>query len=93
LSLQGLSFLAFPNKGGKMAGIAGLWWLWLIIMILAGGYALFNQVRRIQGMTGEGDQDPFTAFRAGLGTLVVAGFIGSVSGLLLLIAVLYNIFH
>lgn len=80
-----------------MAQIAELWWLWLLIMAAAGGYGLFNQVRRMKGMfdgAKEGDvEQSFGAFGKGLGGLVVSGFIAMVAGILLVIAVLFAVTH
>lgn len=80
-----------------MAQIAGLWWLWLLIMVAAGGYAIFNQIRRMKGMLGgakTGDVDQaFGAFGKGLAGLVISGFVAMIAGILLVIAVLFAITH
>ncbi len=78
-----------------MAFIAGHWLLWLVLMIVFGGYALYNQLKRMKGMMKKGlslDVDgAFGSFFSGTGYFVVAGVLGSGSGMLLLISVIINL--
>ncbi|MDO8521478.1 MAG: hypothetical protein Q7S52_05160 [bacterium] len=83
-----------------MQFIASYWYLWLILMIVFGGYAMYNQLRRMKSMTrsffgsnsaAEGLVGVHQSFFSGMGKMIVAGVIASISSFLLLIAIVINV--
>jgi len=77
--------------------ISSLWWLWLILIIVCTAYALYNQVKRIKGMAKQGlsgnVDGAFNSFSSGLGAMIFAGGLASVSFLLLLLAIIFKLIH
>ncbi len=81
-----------------MAFIGTTWWLWLILMVGFGGYAFYNQIRRMKGMKGmmsngiEMDiEGSFKSFFKGVAPMVVASALSSLAGLLFIISIVVNI--
>lgn len=79
-----------------MATFAGLWWLWLVLAFVFLGYALFNQVSRMNRMMGGRPmfsnakaEDPIDGFKKGLLGFALSGLLGSLSFVLFLVAVVW----
>jgi len=79
-----------------MSFVGAYWWLWLVIFLVSGGYAMFNQLKRMKGMMNKGLSGDVKgaagSFFSGVKSMIVAGLISSGAGILLAIAVLVNIF-
>jgi hypothetical protein len=91
-----------------MQTIANLWWLWLSLLVTSSIYALWNQVRRMKLMAKEpalgsrmvGRLNPrgihveeeVPAFMDGIGFMMAAVMVSSLSMILLILSVLLNIF-
>lgn len=76
-----------------MQFIAEYWWIWLIGLVFFMGYAFFSQFQLMKSASSQHhghDGDKRTLFR-GIGAMMASGFLGSVSGILLAIAVVVNI--
>ena len=75
--------------------IANYWFIWLALMVVCFIYAIINQVQRFNrmnaGIRGHGTQDPFSQVSKGIGILMVVGFVGWGSGILLVIAVVIQL--
>lgn len=78
-----------------MEFIGVYWWAWLIGMVIFGGYAIYNQVKRIKGMmVGGFSRDinlAFSSFRSGILSMVVSLVIAGISSILLLLSVIINL--
>lgn len=60
-------------------------WLWLLIAVASYGYVIFNQVRRMKRVwNGPGNG----SFFSGIGLMMAAAMVGSVSGILFVIALI-----
>ena len=77
-----------------METISNLWWLWLLGTLICYGYALANQLHRIETITEldlDVDSDPVGLFSKSLPLLIISGFLGSGFGILLMISVIINV--
>ena len=73
-----------------MQAIGDLWWLWLFIWVVCHGYAVINQAGRMGRMISD-PEAAFGSFTKGLGSFLLAGFAGSVSLVLFVVAVIINL--
>lgn len=77
--------------------IATHWWVWLITLILSGGYALNFQLKKIKSMKKNVmDFDINSASKTvfdGLGKMAIAGLVSSASSILLAISIIIHLIN
>lgn len=77
-----------------MEFIATYWYLWLVIMVVSGGYAICNQITRMKGFADSAIEHDagsmFKGFFSNIVSLGISALIAWTGGILLLIAVITN---
>lgn len=75
--------------------IGAYWWLWLVVMVVFGAYALYNQLKRVKGIVNKGFSGDMGgalgSFQSGIGSFIVASVLTSGSGILLLLSIIINL--
>jgi hypothetical protein len=72
-----------------MQFIGQTWWVWMIIMLIAGAFSFMNQARRMKSVM-RGEPESFTD---GLTGFAISALVGLGSGLLFVVGVAWQIIH
>jgi len=78
-----------------MEFIGAYWWLWLVLMIVFGGYAIHKQHKMMKGMMDESlsrdARGMFTAMFSGMGFVILTGSLAMGAWGLFLLSVVINL--
>lgn len=79
-----------------MEFIGAYWWLWLLLMLIFGTYAVHNQLKRIKKMmdkdlSGDAKKDIFRSAFSGMGSVILVGALAMGAWGLFLLSVVINL--